>query len=221
MPRFELNEQHDNVAIVAPGWSLEREQCQMLRDNGIFSIAIGNSYKLFPEADILYHADERWWARHLEEKLPHTGPYVSLGFHSTRKGKAYFETCEHLGVDYLEQSEKPTGIDARPGYTVLGTNSGFHCLNMACHARPKNILLVGFDLKKDPREGDNFGKSHFDGDHPPGVYRISPFANFIQWFHSSTEHLADLGIRVYNCNYNSAMECFPKLGLEECLSKYL
>lgn len=218
MPRFELTQRHKTVAIVAPGWSLDREQCLILKEFDIFSIAIGNSYILFPEADIFYHADERWWVHH-RDKVPCGKPLVSLGFHTRRKGKEVFQTCEHLGVDYVEQSPKFYGIDTLPGFVVMGTNSGYQALNLAVHARPRNILMVGFDLKKDPRHGENFNKSHFDGDHPPGVYRASPFENFTQWFTSANEPLAALGIRVYNCNYNSALECFPKVGLEECLSK--
>lgn len=218
MPRFELTEKHQTVAIVAPGWSLDREQCLILKEFDIFSIAIGNSYKLFPEADIFYHADERWWKEH-QTAIQSSKPKLSLGFHTRRKGRTVFQTCEHLGIDYIEQSPEHRGIDTTPGFVVMGTNSGYQALNLAAHAHPRNVLLLGFDLKKDPREGDNFGKSHFDGDHPPGVYRASPFNNFIKWFTLANEPLAALGIRVYNCNYNSALECFPKVGLEECLSK--
>lgn len=205
------------AAVVAPGWSLLREHCLMLAErDDITTIAIGNTHRVFPEAHLLYHADRRWWENDVAAQK-FVGPKISVGTYVSRKGKTRLETCEDLGIDYVLESSHKVGFDLNPGHVVLGGHSGYQALNLAVHLQPEIILLVGFDLCADPREGVNQGKAHFDGDHPEGVYRKSPYGMFIRTLGSTKPFLADLGIRVYNCNRHSALECFEKVDLEKCL----
>lgn len=205
------------TAVVAPGWSLTREQCLALQERSdINKIVIGNAHRLFPEADILYHADRRWWVSDLQAQN-FKGHKVSVACMVPRKGRVSLETCEDLGVDYVRESRQSKGLDPEAGYVVLGGHSGYQAVNLAVHYQPKILLLVGFDLCLDPREGENKGRAHFDGDHPEGVYRKSPYGMFIRTLGSLKPSLATLGIRVYNCNQHSALECFEKVELEKCL----
>lgn len=214
MPNFIPHGHKHTVAVVAPGWSLTREQADLLEQHSIFTIAIGNAYKLFPKASVLYHADTRWWEAY-DEAFKHPAHKVSMGQILMRRGEEVLETAEHLGVDYLLPSKSYVGLDQIPGTVVMGNNSGYQAMNLAAQYQPSSILMLGFDLCLDPEKG----VAHFDGNHPEGVYRRSPYHSFIASLSSMKEALSEQEIRVYNCNQHSALTCYQKMDLEECLTK--
>ncbi len=179
---------------------------------------MGNAYKLCPLADILYHADERWWLGY-PDALKFEGKKLAIGYTVSMKGKDVFKTLEHLGVDYISQSESYEGLETKPGHIVMGNNSGYQALGVAVQYKPKSIIMLGFDLCPDPRDGENKGKQHFDGDHPEGVKVITPWDGFVSLFNTLPPVLAKMGISVYNCSEGSALTCFEKIGLGECLTR--
>lgn len=73
------------------------------------------------------------------------------------------------------------------------------------------ILLLGYDGKFGPG-----GKSHWFGDHP--VRSDEPTtATLARNLKQLVEPLATLGVEVINCSPDSAVDCFPRIGLEEAL----
>lgn len=212
MPNFKLLDHAYDVALVAPGWSLTKEQCDLLVRSKIKTVAIGDVYKLLPSPSILYHADDRWWDHHKDKVKDLKCSKVSMStFDNTKKIK----TSEHLGVDYLLNSPHLHGFDMTPGWVVQSSSSGYQAFNLALHYHPFRVYLVGFDLCVNPQDQT----SHFDGNHPKPIYSKTPFDMFITSMESTIPYLSDLRITVYNCNQNSAMKAFPQMDLKECLSK--
>ncbi len=73
------------------------------------------------------------------------------------------------------------------------------------------ILLLGYDGKFSAD-----GKSHWFGDHP--VRSDEPTtATLARNLKQLVEPLAALGVTIINCSPDSAVDCFPKLPLNEAL----
>lgn len=182
--------QEDTVIIVAPGPSLDAEQIRLIERSEHFTITIGDAGRVaLPYADILYHCDAKWW-NHYE-------------------GCPEFKNCKisHEETKYtykLLRSEQKYGLSLDFPKIVLGNNSGYQAINLAVFFKPKNIVLVGFDMQ------DSNGRHNIIGDHPKEVKRPSNFPLFIHNISSLVKPLEDLGITVYNCSNNSALECFKK-----------
>jgi hypothetical protein len=94
------------------------------------------------------------------------------------------------------------------GSIGTGTNSAL----LACHVAvkvfgAKRILLLGVDM----------GGTHFFGPHPEPLKNTKPERfeqmklQFAHWVHK--------GVEVFNCSPDSALTCFPKATLEDCLSR--
>jgi len=193
---------NDRAFIFAPGSSLtlcEVQKC--LSTNGLI-IAVGTAWRLAPHADILYHADARWWNYH-------KGVPRFRGQHKISMEKTL---CQD--VAYVNKGAKH-GLDLRPNYLATGGNSGYQAINLAVNHGVKKIILLGYDMKYDEDRRDNFC-----GNHPPGVtsgYKPQKFERFIKDFNYIVEPLDKLGVQVYNCNIDSALNCFPKERLDNVL----
>ena len=100
------------------------------------------------------------------------------------------------------------------GFIGWGGNSGFQALNLAVQFGAKRIVLVGYDMRCD--QG-----LHWHGPHGKGLNNPTP-RNVERW-RRVTDEAADLlrflGVEVVNCSPISALRAYPKMGLEEALSR--
>lgn len=91
---------------------------------------------------------------------------------------------------------------------AMGSNSGL----LACHVAvtqlgAQRLLLLGLDMRG----------THFFGRHPEPLKNTKPerFAQMRKQF----ENWRHRGVEVWNCNPESALECFPKMTLEDALAR--
>ncbi len=194
----ELTTQRDRIVIAAPGSSLTKEQISIVRESGTHCITVGDAGRvLYPDAAVLYHADSHWWKFH--DYCPNfKGLKVSL------------DDVDDMSVVEMEKSELKEGFDRYP-YLVTGCHSGYQAINLAMFARPKEIILIGYDMK------DRGGKHNVIGNHHPSVRRPYDFNLFISTLTSLVPVLDNLGVSVYNCTIDSALECWPKRDLANVL----
>lgn len=198
----------DLMVIAAPGPSLTNFQTEMVRwfkeniQRNIMSIVIGDVGRvMWRDADIMYHCDRKWWEYY-------NGAPEFEGF-----AKVSLEETNLHEVQQAPRSSLYEGLDLNFPYLVAGNNSGYQALNLAAHFRPKMIALIGYDMQ------DTNGKHNIVGDHPKEIKRPSDFPLFRERIGTLVKPLADLGITTYNCSENSALECFPKLRLDDVLRK--
>lgn len=100
-----------------------------------------------------------------------------------------------------------------PGLLGWGGNSGFHALNLAVQCGARRVVLVGFDLTLD------YG-THWHGRHPKGLNNPNAAA-LRRWrrvLDDQAPRLKALGVEVINASPISALEAYPKAGLEEALT---
>lgn len=190
----------DTVVICCPGPSLKKEQVDQARDRGHFMIMVGNAWRMNPYADVLYHCDDSWW-------IFHEGVQGFLG-----DRKYSLEQTSYHDVEKLEISPNEKGFDLNYPYIVHGANSGYQALNLALHYGAKKVIFLGLDLKSGPN-----GEHNIDGDHPPQIKRDWLVDMYIENFNNSVQYLENMGITVYNCNLDSALNCFPKVELSNVI----
>jgi len=194
----------ETVVILGCGPSLTREDVDYVRGKARV-IAINTAWTLAPWADVLYSADRRWWA-HYRGAMGFPGLKYSIG---SGRGK-HDSVPKHPEVVVLKHMGDE-GICVDPTGLKTGRNSGASAINLAVHFGASRILLLGYNM------GRGKGKSHFFGDHPPGLQNHSPYVLFLQMFKTQVAPLAEAGIEVINCTRKSALECFPKRDLRTVL----
>lgn len=182
--------QIDEIVIVAPGPSLTQEQCDIVSSKGKFIIVIGNAWRMVRYADILYHCDAKWWRYHKGCPDFRGDKRISL------------EPTEY--TDHVLETIQTEGFAEYPA-VVTGGNSGYQALNIALHFKPNKIILIGFDMKDSAD-----GRHNIDGDHPPSLKRGFNSERNINSFRSVAELLETMGVKVYNCTLDSALDCFEK-----------
>lgn len=192
--------QFDRVAIMAPGPTLSKEQVSQVIKAGIFTIAIGDAYLINPWADLLYHCDARWWEHYKGVPDFHGCQRISMEATSLPQVKQIIKAPQRAGLCFDQSS------------IVAGGNSGYQAINLAAHYKPKEMFLLGYDMKH-----DNKGNYNVRGDHPPEIKGKGKFSSFIARISTLAEPLEHLGISVYNCSLDSDLDCFPRRKLEDVL----
>lgn len=188
------------VLCIGGGPSLTVADLDLARPHVNASIAINNAYQVAPWATALYAADARWWAWHKEGIKTFPG----LKFSVSTEAKIH-------GVQILRQCGD-TGLSNVPDGLCTGRNSGYQAIDLAVHFGAKRILLLGYDLQVGPK-----GEQHWHGDHPNKSR--SAYDIFKVKFKTLVPPLTARGIEVLNCSRRTALDVFPKVPLEQALSR--
>lgn len=201
------------AVILATGPSLRLADCRYARAHADIVIAVNDAWRLCPEADILYAADCKWWAHHGEmvnRLFPGRKETLALPIENGRPaGKL---AAEKFGAKWL-WSMPGAGISIDPAFVYDGGNSTYQAMQRAIHEGASRIVFLGLDMQK---SGD--GKRHFFGSHPPAMDLDSPYGTFIKNFEQGAKIVGAMGIDVINASRETALECFPRMGLEEALN---
>jgi hypothetical protein len=194
------------VVILASGPSLTCEDVQTVRESGYPVIAINDTYKLAPWADVLYACDARWWIEH--------GYVTSFeGERWTQDSapvKDWPRRAAHAGLNVVK-SYPGNLVSDSADYIFTGSNSGYQALSFALCAGASHAILLGYDMGV-----AEDGKRHFFGDHPTTLCQKSPYETFRAAFNqASLAFLSRMG--VVNASRRTALECFPRATLEQAL----
>lgn len=95
---------------------------------------------------------------------------------------------------------------------VRATNTGHAMLNLAYHSRPRQIVLLGYDMKRN---------GHWHGMKPGGILSAMPAEAYESWaldFNEAAPVLQAAGIDVINCSMESGLSCFRKQRIETLLT---
>lgn len=155
------------------------------------TIAVNDTFRLAPWADMLYAADTGWWRCHAQDALKFAGLKVTAN-----------SSCEFRDVLLLNQTGYE-GFDPNPKNIRTGGNSGYQALHIAIHAGAARVALFGFDM----------GGAHWFGKHKHPLRNTDPdtFKRWIKRFPGLMGH----GAEIVNCTPGSALECFPMARIED------
>lgn len=173
-------------------------------------LAVSDSWRLAPFAEVLYAADAPWWDH--DDGAKHRG-FAGEKWTQDQRSKtdAQFQAAARWGLTLVHSQMLP-GLSFDPALIHQGGNSGFQAVNLAVLFGARRILLLGFDLQP------TGGQAHFFGDHPGALNQAIPYGMFRAAFEEAAPQLAAAGIEVINCSRQTALTCFARRPIEEALS---
>jgi hypothetical protein len=209
------------AVCLASGPSLTVEDVEYVRGKATV-IAINDTVRLAPWADVLYSSDKHWWLRHY--KAMRSFPGLKVRVHNGLDKPAGKPTagkhcpgcrlrlgangCWCAGIVTLNNAGS-RGLSLRPDAICHGDNSGTAAINLSVLLGAKRIVLLGYDM-------DTYkGRRHFYDTEPQAC--SSPFYKFRRLTALLVEPLKEAGIEVVNCSRRTALDCFPVQPLREVL----
>jgi hypothetical protein len=156
---FPIKLKSDTVAIIGGGPSLKDFDLSVIPD-AWSKIAVNNSYKLTPDAEVLFFADARWYQQHYPAiHREWRGRMVSTaGDHQKVPSSEVYK----LGREFNEpigNAEGPYDPNTPKNWRLAGRDSGTMAVNLAYHLGARNIVLFGLDMTYEGKE------SHWHADH--------------------------------------------------------
>ena len=179
------------VAVLGSGPSMSKKVADSVRH--LPRIVLNTTYKLAPDAEILYASDSAWWARHTDELLKFEGKKVSV---QTRT-QIHPNTPKNV---LLLRYGGSHGFDDRPGYIRTASFSGYAALHLAASLGAKQVLLYGYECHG----------GHWHGAHPRGLGNPleHSYRRWIRELESLAPLLKERGVDVINCTPRSRLKCF-------------
>lgn len=191
----------ETVFILAGGPSVLNQDLSLLKGRRV--IAVKSSWIIYPDADVLFFADGRWW------KQPELRPKAFAGMVVT--------TAAEIGDPRALKLKKvaPNALSHDPRELALARTSTTGAINLAYHLTgPTRVVLLGVDGKL---AAD--GRRHCHGLKWPwakGAERQS-FEDQAAEYRAIAPSAQKIGIDIINANPDSAIDAFRKLPFEECL----
>lgn len=198
------------AVVMASGPSMCVEDAERVREwqsadpENRATIVVNSTFRLLPDATILYSNDHDWMEAHL--------PEIGEKF----EGRVI---CGHLAyardhvVDYLPFDKDATGLaSAKHGHIAWGMNSGAAAISLAHFMGAQRIILLGFDQQW---TGD---KPRWHGRHPGQLQNQKPgFHRWAKWFVQAAIDADALGVEIINCSRATSLTCFRRMELDEAL----
>lgn len=193
--------------VVGGGPSLKAFDWDLLGPDK-FVVAINQSHKVLPDAQIVYFTDKKYWIGNKESLLSHNGILVKGSLNTSLE-----KVSERVKLMHLSGS---TGIEKRINMLKHGSNSTYAVINMiAVHLGFKKIYLMGVDMKWKSK-GDKSNTHWHEGYKrltPEGAYK-KMMANFATLVNPLKEMEVEV-INLINPKCPSALKCFETKNLNE------
>lgn len=191
--------------IVASGPSAKGIDLLLARGRAKF-IAVNNSWRLAPWADVLYGCDFSWWRK--QNGVP---GFKGIKVSQDRKCPRMYP--EIKTVNCVRGYETSGKMVAQRGSIGWGGNGGFQAVNLGIQFGSKKIVLVGFDMRID--KGLHWHGKHEDGLHNPHNGQVERWRKALD---AAKPSLDAAGVRVINCSQVSALIAYPKMKFEDALA---
>lgn len=91
------------------------------------------------------------------------------------------------------------------------SNSGAAAVSLAASRGAKRIVMLGYDCQRTD------GKAHWHGDHVKTLGNAGSLPKWPANFAKLATHLQRMGVEVLNASRATALECFPRVSLEDAL----
>lgn len=211
MPRWTIAPEWrgETVFVLGGGTSVLQQDLSLLRGRRV--IAVNSSYETYPDADVLYFADRRWWIDHMKRPayLAFKGRKVTCSAVDIGGSEVYRLRRIIPNFDPSRGKLGP-GISTDPGAVVSNRTSLQGAINVASHYGAARIVLLGADMC---RAKD--GRTHH---HSPHKWKNKPGNQTwdlqLQQLRLAAEPLKAMGIEVINTSPISRIDFWPTAILE-------
>lgn len=193
-PAWYPNWRDQAVVIVASGPSAASAPIEKIRHNARI-VAVNNSWKLAPFAEVVFAADHRWWIAY-EGLMEYSG--IKIMTERFRQPPPEWN-IRQLSFKYVDSI-----VWSPPGEVGWGGGSGFQAFNWVVQTEPRLIALVGFDMTL--AHG-----VHWHGSHNALLGLVDPSAGKVsRWRRAMINAVTQVmaaGIDVVNCSPYSELGC--------------
>ena len=183
----------ETAVCIGCGPSLVKQDIELIKGKARV-IAINNAFMLAPFADILYACDSKWWGWWYHKMPDFEGEKWTQDINAARRYQ----------LRWIEGRAGP-GLSTDPRVIHNGHNSGYQAINLAYHKGACRIVLLGYDMKFGDDE-----RAHFFGDHPDKVR-----SNYAPWLKAYKTIAEQDKIEIINATRDTALDCFPRIALED------
>lgn len=212
MPEINPPIQSDVIFIIGGGPSARGLNFESLKGKG-YILGVNDSF-LHAPCDGVVSMDGRWMFNRCQQLRDSRIPYFAAYKH-------FMKWCGAIGpwaeveLYHVDPYKDPAHQGMNESFEPLwANNSGFMAMNIAYLCRPKQIYLFGFDLRVNPKEGEN-------GEHWYGQYEWREFRNrpglYNMWLphHKvAARQFRYAGIKVFNVSRISRIPCYGKIPFE-------
>lgn len=163
-------------------------------------MVVNCTFRLLPDADVLYAGDLQWWDRYGLEAQSFAGEKWTRDEYAAQRYRLR-----------RVQRREGAGLCRERGCVHPGGNSGFQAVNLAWHFGARRMVLLGFDMHR--RNG-----GHWHGEHDGML--SAPASHLPIWRREFSAMAFDLkheGVQVINATPDTALECFQRMPLQEAL----
>jgi hypothetical protein len=158
-------------------------------------IVVNLSFRLLPDADVLYAADSGFWRTYRDA-------YKFVGIKLAPADQRVPGVTE-INIPRDKLGRRVDRMLREPVGTVGcgGGNGAFQAVNLAAQLQPARILLAGID----------YCGEHWHGPHPRSLHNptVQQFARWRQMLDGEAETLHSWGIEVINLSRISTLRAFP------------
>lgn len=200
------------VLCIAGGPSLTQEDCYYAARFVDGIIGINDAYRMYPQADILYGCDYKWWKWHYEP--------ASAAWPGAVKVTGQAQTLSEFADVKLVRVVHNAGWSLVQNTVHAGGHGGYHAINIAILAGAKRIVLLGYDMQPASAElaqrtGIPMGAAHWFGSHPDKTRQ--DFAGWLSAFQGTDAAAKRLGVEIINATRETALTEFQQMPLSEAL----
>lgn len=190
----------ETVFVIGGGPSLKTADWNKLA--GKKTIAINKSFITYPNADVLYWTDSRFYSWYTEKVNEFKGLKYTIRHSNNYTGD----------INLLTRGRR-YGLETRTDTLAHGNNSGYAAINLAYHLGAKKIVLLGYDM------GIVKGESHYHDGYPIKATSHDIYEKqFIPGFQQLADELKQNKVEVWNACLTSNLFAFPKISLQRGLS---
>jgi len=179
-------------------------------------IAINDSWRLCPWADLFYFCDTAWFQE--QARVNRLSVDLSTDFRGVANTGRMVKGGEDPATDPRVRMVRFTGqigLEWREKDAVRhGSNSGYQVLNLAYHLGVARVLLLGYDMKV------NRQKTHWHNAPRPAASSMArSLADFAALFQYLVDPMKRAGVDILNCTPGSALKCWPAMDLGKALER--
>lgn len=170
-------------------------------------IGVNNAYMIGEWIDAIFFGDGGYYLVHRKALANRAG--LKLTCHPKFANK---KSADMEGVKFLQRDHsKKQGISNNPKKVCWNGNSGAAAISVAASFGVKKMFLLGFDMM-----ASKF--THWHGHHGNKV-KPGPYKRHLKGFPQIARDAVARGIEIWNVNMESQINSFPKITLDEALSK--
>jgi hypothetical protein len=193
--------------ILAGGPSVDR--LDLTRLSGQLVIAINSAWRSYPQADMLFYGDARWW-RELGRKALGDNGEGFAGEIVTPAPERPKRASLRRKVSLRRQERD--GLADNPREIAMRHSSVSGAINEAVHRSASAIFVLGLDGRTDAD-----GRRHHHGEAYPWQLIKGCFDKHAAEFARIAPWLEQRGVQVFNVNPDSAIDVWPKISFDEAL----